>query len=683
MTSVAHRAPLDTTELARRFRAPLHGLEELPAGARVVIRLPHGESLAGALLTCFDLGLVAVPRHPRSSDAELADTVRRVDASAVIDASRDRAQALRARILPGAPADPGGAGLAFIMFTSGSTGTPKGVMLSRRAVLGNATKTARLHRFAPGRPHGTCLPLYHCNALVMSLIGTHITHTPLVLHTAFDPEGYLRDLAAGGARTASIVPALLTELVEAGPGWPDGLDYLITAAAPLTGDLARRFHRRYGPRLRQGYGLTEAVNFSFTMPVLTEEDFLAQYLDRFPPVGLPLPGTEVRLASGEVWIRTPDMMDGYWRDQGGTAETLTPDGWLRTGDLGEFRDGLLVLRGRAKERIDRGGEKHYPLDVERMWHDAGLRGRFAAVPVAESTLGHEVGLVIDEPAATTLDAVRTVCEQAALRPAAVRWGGFLATATGKPQRTAMGGTLAVRRISAVRYERLLRYAAATARTLLATGPTEDAASWDLDRAPHRDPHRDPHRALRAIAPYAADEPAPTGDEPAFAAFDFLRAHVRENGIRTPLPESEKARWRAYLRSQWPLSEYAELAAEIVKSAAEPVTEDGVPAAPGPVEFGARWESEDGTLRLLPHAPATPTHASSNAPTHVPTTADGTPWALDYLWRRLADDHGTARADRWTWMRRPRPGRPATVGFSVLRAGRHDLGGVVWDSQPRE
>ncbi|MFF4478978.1 class I adenylate-forming enzyme family protein [Streptomyces sp. NPDC001520] len=660
MTSVAHRAPLDTTELARRFRAPLRGLEELPAGARVVIRLPHGEPLAGALLTCFDLGLVAVPRHPRSSDAELADTVRRVDASAVIDAPRDRAQPLRSRTLPGAPADPGGAGLAFIMFTSGSTGTPKGVMLSRRAVLGNATKTARLHRFAPGRPHGTCLPLYHCNALVMSLIGTHITHTPLVLHTAFDPEGYLRELAAGGARTASIVPALLTELVEAGPAWPDGLDYLITAAAPLTGDLARRFHRRYGPRLRQGYGLTEAVNFSFTMPVSTEEDFPAQYLDRFPPVGLPLPGTEVRLACGEVWIRTPDMMDGYWRDPGGTAQTLTPDGWLRTGDLGEFRDGLLVLRGRAKERIDRGGEKHYPLDVERMWHDAGLRGRFAAVPVAETTLGHEVGLVTDEPPGTTLDAVRTVCEQAAVRPAAVRWGGFLATATGKPQRTAMGGTLAVRRVSAARYERLLRYAAATARTLLATGPKEDTSSRDLDR--------DPHRALRAIAPYAADEPAPTGDEPAFAAFDFLRAHVRENGIDTPLPEVEKARWRAYLRSRWPLSEYTELAARIAESADESVTEGGVSAAPGPVEFGAWWESGDGTLRLLPHAPA---------------TADGMPWAVDYLWRCLADDHGTARADRWTWVRRPRPGRPATVGFSVLRAGRHDLGGVVWDSQPRE
>ncbi|RNG34177.1 class I adenylate-forming enzyme family protein [Streptomyces botrytidirepellens] len=657
MTSVAHRAPLDTAELAQRYRAELLGLDALPAGARVVIRLPHGEPLAGALLTCFDLRLVAVPQHPRASDAELAAAVRRVDASAVIDTPADRTHPIGLRILPGAPAepDPGAAELAFIMFTSGSTGTPKGVMLSRRAVLGNATKTARLHRFAPDRPHGTCLPLYHCNALVMSLIGAHTTHTPLVLHTAFDPERYLRDLAAGGARTGSIVPALLSELVEAGPAWPDGLDYLITAAAPLTGDLARRFHQRYGPRLRQGYGLTEAVNFSFTMPELTGEDFAAQYLDRFPPVGLPLPDTEVRIEAGEVWIRTPDMMDGYWRDPAATAQALTPDGWLRTGDLGELRDGLLVLRGRAKERIDRGGEKHYPLDVERTWHDAGLRGRFAAVPVAEATLGHEVGLVADGPPGDTLDAVRTVCERAAVRPAAVRWGGFLATATGKPQRTAMGRTLAVRRISTVRYERLLRYAAVTARTLLGTAaPARGRPAGDL------------HHALRAIAPYAADEPVPTGEEPVFAAFDFLREHVRAHGTGTPLPEAEKARWRAYLRSQWPLSEHAAVAAEICVT--EGVASDAPP-------FGAWWESEDGGLRLLPHGPA--------SRCVVVPAADGMPWALDYLWRWLADDPGAARIDRWAWARQPRPGHPATVGFSVLRSGRHDLGGVVWDSQPRE
>src|ERR1044072_3292091 len=111
MTSVAHRAPLDTTELAQRHRAELLGLEALPAGARVGLRAPHrGAPPPG----------------------------RRVAPSAALAPPADRTPPIGLRTLPGAPADPdpGAAELAFIMFTSGSTGTPKGVMLSRRAVLG-------------------------------------------------------------------------------------------------------------------------------------------------------------------------------------------------------------------------------------------------------------------------------------------------------------------------------------------------------------------------------------------------------------------------------------------------------------------------------------------------------------------------------------------------------------------
>ncbi|PWW63407.1 class I adenylate-forming enzyme family protein [Actinokineospora spheciospongiae] len=556
-------------------------LADLPPGSRVLVRLPNSPELARTLLGCFDRGLVAVPLHPRAPDAQVAALVTRVDAAALVDTAG-------ARRVGGPDPDAGrGAGRAFIMFTSGSTGPQKGAVLSRAAVLGNTAKTAELHGITPDRPHGTCLPLYHCNALVLSLLGTHTTGSPLVLHTAFDPAGYLADLDRGGARTASIVPALLADLVEAAPPWPDALDYLVTAAAPLPRALAARFHRLYGDRLRQGYGLTEAVNFSLTTPRLTGADFRAAYLDAHPPVGVPLPGTEVRIEAGEVWLRTPDLMDGYWDNPAATAAAVTEDGWLRTGDLGEWRDGLLVLRGRRTERIDRGGEKHHPVDLERDW---ALPGVYAAVAVPEPTLGHDVGLVATDQ---SVDTVRAVVEGAAVRPSVVAFGGYRATATGKPMRTAMGRALVTRRISPSRYERLLGHAAACAEGI--TGPLAAL----VPRCP----------------PARADD-----DDPVFAAFDLLRA---------PRPDAaERETWRRRVLDAWPFTAYRELA--------------GAPVEPG-------RETTVGGRRVLAHTGS----------------------ALDLLWAFLTGE--SAAVDRWAWL----AARTGPRGAAVLRAGRHDLGGLLW------
>ncbi|WP_326692091.1 acyl--CoA ligase [Streptomyces sp. NBC_01795] len=604
-------------------------LAELPAGARVVVRLPNGRELADVLLACFDLKLVAVPLHPRSTAAAVRGIAERVSATALVDSHGPHRTGL-----PDNHTTPDD--LAFIMFTSGSTGPQKGAMLSRRAVLGNAAKTAALHGLAPDRPHGTCLPLYHCNALVMSLLGTHLTGAPLILQAAFDPDGYFAALGAGGARTASIVPALLADLLEVSPDWPDGLEYLVTAAAPLTTDLACRFHRRYGPRLRQGYGLTEAVNFSFTVPRLDDADFRSQYLERVPPVGAPLPDTELRLESGEVWIKTPDLMTGYWQDSRTTADTVTDDGWLRTGDLGELRDGLLVLRGRAGERINRGGEKHYPLDVEHGWRRAGMSGRFAAVAVDEPALGQDVALVATE---RPVSEVRELYERAPLRPAALQFGGFLATSTGKPRRKAMSRTLAARRLAPARYERLLSHAAATAHDLLRSGAE--------------------HPALRALAEHSgrrprADDHQQAGGEAVFGAFDFLREHWHSEDDAEL--SRAKARWRTTLLTEWPLAAHAELAAEVA-------ARHGYEGPPVP--FGTEARFGEGALLVLPHGPA----------------ADAPVWPLGPLLAFLDGSAGDGGTDRWRRLTRLRESGFSTTGCSVLRAGRHDLGGVLWARQP--
>ncbi|CAM5609827.1 hypothetical protein SANTM175S_01424 [Streptomyces antimycoticus] len=169
--------------------------------------------------------------------------------------------------------------------------------------------------------------------------------------------------------------------------------------------------------------------------------------------------------------------------------------------MGELRDGLLVLRGRAGERINRGGEKHHPLDIEHRWRGAGLTGRFAAVAVEEPALGDDIALVATEQPVAE---VRALYERSPLRPAAIQFGGYLVTVTGKPRRRAMSRPLAARRLAPARYDRLLRHAAATARRLLDSG-TDDPA-------------------LRSLAEHTAARHTGTGDDTVLAAYDFLREH---------------------------------------------------------------------------------------------------------------------------------------------------------------
>ncbi|WP_329060328.1 AMP-binding protein [Amycolatopsis sp. NBC_01480] len=685
------------------------------AGDRVVIRHPGGEPLAALLIACLEANLVAVPVHPRTDDDELAAIAERVSASLIVDGESGTTE------LAGRPS-PEATGLALIIFTSGSTGRPKGVKLSRDAVLGNARKTAQLHRITPERPHGTCLPLFHVNALVMSLYGTYLTGSSLVLDQWRTPEGYFALLDAKGARTASIVPALLTELVEAAPPWPGSLDYLISAAAPITSDLAARFHELYGPRLRQGFGLTETINFSTLMPLLDDAGFVKQYVEAKPPAGLPVPGTELRIEDGEVWIRSPEMMSGYWEDPETTAKTLGADGWLRSGDLGELRDGYLVLHGRRTELINRGGEKYYPLALEGRWRRAGLSGTFAAVPVPEPSLGTEIGLVLDGQPVT---AAKELVLGRGPRPAAVQSGDFLATSTGKPQRTRMGKRLAVKRDNAQRYPELLDYAASAARAVLAGArPGGGRAAVIHDQA-------------RALA--GARQGAPGGQSfPRTAAHDCLDLLVESwpaiaagSATGDDLMHGHRGLWKR-LMTEWPMVSYADAMVDVLRAGdflrgrvlelgsgvgntsvrvaglvdGEFVFSDRVA---GLVERGG-WPGR-GVVYDLDDAepPAGLGRFDTILATNVlhcvadkrktlaalrsslseggrlvlaegagTTDPAGTPWALDFLfslWDGWWDRGGFA--DRWEWLALLDSAGLREPGFSVLRAGEHDLGGVVW------
>lgn len=417
-------------------------LRKIPRGCRLAIILENSDKLAKVIKYCFENDLVAVPIDPSFPKEKLDFLIRHSGAYAVIKENN---------IIIGLNSPQKYCGDFLLIYTSGSTGDPKGVLLSKNAVIENARIVGKIHGFDRGLKHATCLPLFHCNAICMSLIGSIIYEQPFFLLNKFSAHKYINLITKNHIKTASIVPALLESIVTEKIKLPDSLDYFITAAAPLSSDLAKRFYELYGPKLVQGYGLSEAVNFSFVMPKLGSKDFVEQYINQHPPVGLPLEGCEVKIEDGEILVRNKCIMKGYLKNHNATSQVITDDGFLKTGDMGYFRGQYLVLSGRKKEIINRGGEVIYPKDVEENWRFYGLKNNFIALSIQDDLLSEEVGLWTESADNKN---ILNILFKSRYRPAAVQTGNIFSTSVGKPQRIKMGATLLSHTIQSELYKAL-------------------------------------------------------------------------------------------------------------------------------------------------------------------------------------------------------------------------------------
>ncbi len=168
----------------------------------------------------------------------------------------------------------------------------------------------------------------------------------------------------------------------------------VSGAAPLPPQVLERFADTFGPTIEEGYGLTEAA------PSVTSNSMAPA--PRAGTVGMPLPGIELRLVDrqgadadpgdpGEVWVRGPNVFQGYWNDPEATAEALTGDGWLRTGDIGVLDDaGYLRLVDRRKDLIIVSGFNVYPREVERVLYQHDAIAECAVVGVPHPYTGEAV-----------------------------------------------------------------------------------------------------------------------------------------------------------------------------------------------------------------------------------------------------------------------------------------------------
>lgn len=261
--------------------------------------------------------------------------------------------------------------VAAMVYTSGTTGAPKAVMLTHANLLFIGANALDLRKLVPEDVVYGVLPFSHVYGLSAVLVASLLAGAGIVLAARFQPDALARALAEQNVSVLHGAPAMYAKLLEWSEttGTPLRAPCLRVAqsgGAPLTQPLKIAFEKTFGVPLQNGYGMTEAS------PSICQTRLETHRSDC--SVGQPIPGIEVKLNGaendpegiGELCVRGPNVMKGYYRAPELTAETVTPDGWLRTGDLARIGpDGAVYIVGRSKELIIRSGFNVYPVEVEQ------------------------------------------------------------------------------------------------------------------------------------------------------------------------------------------------------------------------------------------------------------------------------------------------------------------------------
>ncbi len=403
---------------------PLYTVPELEhqlkdSGARAIVVLENFAATLERALDATDVRTVIV-----SGVGDCLPTVRRWLTSFVVRHVRrlvpayDIGGATRLRDALGAGsrldyADPAiSAGdVAFLQYTGGTTGVAKGAMLTQRNMIANVLQaSAWVHPFFDGARDTavTALPLYHIFALTVNLFTfLHLGARNLLITNPRDMAGFVRELGIYRPAFMTGVNTLFNGLLHA-PGF-DRLDFgslrvALGGGMAVQEDVARSWRELTGIVISQGYGLTEAS------PVVSANRL---DIDSFNgSVGLPFPSTDVVIldesdrpvgvdAVGELCVKGPQVMKGYWQRPDETRATFTSDGWLRTGDIARQDDaGRIYIEDRKKDLIIVSGFNVYPNEVENVvtTHPGVLEAAAIGVPDPRSGEAVKVFVVRKDPA---------------------------------------------------------------------------------------------------------------------------------------------------------------------------------------------------------------------------------------------------------------------------------------------
>lgn len=367
------------------------------AGDRVAVQVEKSAEAVLLYVACLRIGAVYVPINVANTANEVDYFLRDSQPRVAVIRPADRAVqeipaalagvqhietlgeqgdgslaelAAQSAVAPAAPRHFGPASLAAIVYTSGTTGRSKGAMLSRANLASNAAVLADAWHFTSRDVLLHTLPLFHIHGLFAAINTVLASGSGLLLVHKFNAAESVRHLSQ--ATVFMGVPTHYTRLLL-----QDALDRRTTAgmrlfvsgSAPLLAATHEEFFRRTGHAIVERYGMSETL-------IITSNPY--DGVRKPGSVGLPLPGTAVRVAGGDTGaaacaegtaggleVTGPNVFGGYWRAPEKSRAEFTADGWFKTGDVGRVdRDGYVYIVGRAKDLVISGGYNVYPKEVE-------------------------------------------------------------------------------------------------------------------------------------------------------------------------------------------------------------------------------------------------------------------------------------------------------------------------------
>jgi acyl-CoA synthetase (AMP-forming)/AMP-acid ligase II len=442
------------SELARRVRqnAAAQRAEGLLPGDRVAVLDLNHPSCLELTLACAQIGTANAVVNFRLAPPEIVyvvnDAAARIlfvgpEFASAVEQVRDRLPTVERVIRVGGADDeyeawlaahqpdtevhPSGPEDCFVqLYTSGTTGFPKGAMLTHRGMLAHARNVAVDFEIGTDARVQVAMPLFHVGGTSYSLLAI-LSGAEILMLRLPDPAAVLEMLESERITHTFLVPALMAAITQV-PGAADrDLSSLVAVsygASPMPLPVMRACLKLFPGVMHQVYGMTEACGVVSSLGPEDHADPSVEH--RLVSAGTPIHGVEIEIRDpatgqvvatgepGEIWVRTEQLMSGYWGKPDSTAAAITPDGWLRSGDGGHIdADGYVYITDRIKDMIVSGGENIYPAEIERVLAEHPDVADVAVIGVPDERWGEVPKAIVVAAPGVELDgeALLTYCRE--------------------------------------------------------------------------------------------------------------------------------------------------------------------------------------------------------------------------------------------------------------------------------